>query len=92
MKLRPDNCTVLYTVLYCKVWPGSTDPLAASWAFTLSLHSLWSLPITVLQQGGLAFLLAYTLTLAILGAPLLLTEMFLGQVRLFNVEQGTAHT
>lgn len=62
-----------------EVWPGSTDPLAASWAFTLSLHSLWSLPITVLQQGGLAFLLAYILTLAILGAPLLLTEMFLGQ-------------
>ena len=48
-------------------------------AFTLSLHSLWSLPISVLQHGGITFLLMYTVILATLGAPLLLLEMSLGQ-------------
>eukprot|EP00092_Neocalanus_flemingeri_P033013 GFUD01035905.1.p1 GENE.GFUD01035905.1~~GFUD01035905.1.p1 ORF type:complete len:666 (-),score=128.90 GFUD01035905.1:19-2016(-) len=60
-------------------WPGESDFLASTWAFTLSLHSLWSLPIVIIQHGGLVFLLIYMLLLAILGAPLLLLEMFLGQ-------------
>ena len=47
--------------------------------FYLGLHSLWSLPIAILQNGGLAFVLIYILLLVILGAPLLLLEMFLGQ-------------
>ena len=60
-------------------WPGSLDFLAASWSFTLSLHSMWSLPIAVIQQGGIVFVLAYILLTAVLGAPLLLLEIFLGQ-------------
>jgi len=60
-------------------WPRGSDFLASTWAFTLSLHSLWSLPIVIIQHGGLVFLLIYMLLLAILGAPLLLLEMFLGQ-------------
>jgi len=60
-------------------WPGESDFLASTWAFSLSLHSLWSLPLVVIQHGGLVFLLIYMLLLGILGAPLLLLEMFLGQ-------------
>jgi len=60
-------------------WPRGSDFLASTWAFTLSLHSLWSLPIVIIQHGGLVFLLIYMLLLVILGAPLLLLEMFLGQ-------------
>ena len=60
-------------------WPGGSDFLAYTWAFTLSLHSLWSLSIVIMQHGGLVFLLIYMLLLTMVGAPLLLLEMFLGQ-------------
>jgi len=60
-------------------WPRGSDYLGSTCAFTLSLHSLWSLPISVLQHGGVTFLLMYTVILATLGAPLLLLEMSLGQ-------------
>ena len=60
-------------------WPHGWDFLAASWGFSLSLHSLWSLPIAVLQHGGSAFLIMYFVLLVGLGAPLLLLEMTLGQ-------------
>ena len=53
--------------------------MAYTWAFTLSLHSLWSLSIVIMQHGGLVFLLIYMLLLTMVGAPLLLLEMFLGQ-------------
>jgi len=60
-------------------WPRGSDFLGSTCAFTLSLHSLWSLPISVLQHGGVTYLLMYTVILATLGAPLLLLEMTLGQ-------------
>merc|ERR1711892_1100809 len=60
-------------------WPSGCEFLSSTWAFSLSLHSLWSLPISVLQHGGVAYLLMYAVTLAMLGAPLLLLEMSLGQ-------------
>jgi len=60
-------------------WPRGSDFLGSTCAFTLSLHSLWSLPISVLQHGGVSFLMMYTVILATLGAPLLLLEMSLGQ-------------
>ena len=60
-------------------WPGPLDFLASSWAFSLSLHSLWSLPVAVIRHGGLVFLLVYILLSLVLGGPLLVLEMFLGQ-------------
>jgi len=60
-------------------WPGSLDFLASSWAFSLSLHSLWSLPLAVIQNGGLVFILVYIFLSLILGGPLLMLEVFLGQ-------------
>jgi len=60
-------------------WPKGSDFLASTWSFTLSLHSLWFLPISTLQNGGVTFLLMYTVILATLGAPLILLEMSLGQ-------------
>ena len=71
-------------------WVHGWDFLLASWGFSLSLHSLWSLPIAVLQHGGLAFIIMYLVLLFVLGAPLLLLEVTLGQysgltcVRLFQ--------
>jgi len=60
-------------------WPGQLDFLSSTLAFSLSFHSLWSLPIVIVQHGGLVFLLIYIFLLGVLGAPLLLLEMFLGQ-------------
>ena len=60
-------------------WPRGADSLAATWAFTLSLHSLLYLPVAILQHGGLVFLSMYILVLVVLGTPILMVEMFLGQ-------------
>ena len=57
------------------MWPRPADHLFSSWAFSLSLHSLWTLPPAVAQHGGLAFLLAYAAAVALVGAPLLLLEV-----------------
>ena len=60
-------------------WPSHYDFLASAWAFTLSLHSVLVLPVVITQHGGLVFLLIYTMVLLMLGWPLLLLFMFLGQ-------------
>ena len=60
-------------------WPRGADSLASTWAFTLSLHTLLYLPEAVIRHGGVVFLLMYLGLLVILGLPLLLLEMLLGQ-------------
>ena len=60
-------------------WPRGADSLASTWAFTLSLHTLLHLPEAVIRHGGVVFLLMYLGLLVILGLPLLLLEMLLGQ-------------
>jgi len=70
-------------------WTTAAESIASSWAFSLSLHSLWTLPIVILQhsgdiggeegQGCLPFLLAYILLLLLLGLPIIILELFLGQ-------------
>ena len=60
-------------------WPNSSAFLAASFSFSLSYHSLLSLPLAATRNGGVAFLLLHSALLAVLGWPLLTLEMFLGQ-------------
>merc|ERR1719209_2362398 len=70
-------------------WTTGAESIASSWAYSLSLHSLWTLPIVILQHSGdsngeeghgcLPFLLAFILLLLLLGLPLVLLELFLGQ-------------
>ena len=60
-------------------WPRGADSLASTWAFTLSLHTLLYLPEAVIKHGGVVFLLMYLGLVIILGLPLLILEMFLGQ-------------
>ena len=43
------------------------------------MSGLWMLPVAVMQHGGVTFLLMYTVMLIILGGPLLLLEVSLGQ-------------
>ena len=60
-------------------WSNMTGHAAAATALATNWHSLLLLPLSVLRHGGLAFLGLYTGLLVILGAPLVLAEMFLGQ-------------
>ena len=64
------------------MWPRPADHLFSCWAFSLSLHSLWTLPPAVAQHGGLAFLLAYAAAVALIGAPLLLLEVGIEDIAL----------
>ena len=52
---------------------------AACLSVTINCHSLLLLPMAIVNNGGISFLSIYTILMIIIGAPLLLTEMFLGQ-------------
>ena len=43
------------------------------------MHSLWEFPVLTLKYGGVVFILVYLTMFLILGAPMLLLEMTLGQ-------------
>ena len=62
-----------------QTWPSPLDCLATCLTFSLSPHSLIVLPLTIVRKGGLAFLVLYSLLVVLLGAPLLLLELRLGQ-------------
>ena len=62
-----------------QTWPSPLDSLATCLAFSLSPHCLIVLPLTIVRNGGLAFLVLYSLLVLLLGAPLLLLELRLGQ-------------
>ena len=47
---------------------------------SLGWQPLLLLPLAALNMGGLAFLCLYSGLLLVLGGPLLVMEMFLGQV------------
>lgn len=68
-----------HQIVTSRKWPRGADSLASSWAFTLSTHSLLYLPQAVIRHGGVVFLMMYLSLVIILGLPLLLLEMFLGQ-------------
>ena len=42
-------------------------------------HSLWEFPILTLRHGGVVFILVYLAVFLLLGVPMLLLEMALGQ-------------
>jgi len=79
-KIKDNSKPVYLSISHEKPkWPSRLEFLGSSWAFTLSLHSLWSLPVSIIQHGGAAFLLLYIFLSILIGGPLLLLEMFLGQ-------------
>ena len=47
--------------------------------FVSGAHSLWEFPVLTLKYGGVVFILVYLTMFLILGAPMLLLEMALGQ-------------
>jgi len=60
-------------------WPKGKDFLFSTWAFVIGAHSLWEFPVLTLKYGGVVFILVYLTMFLILGAPMLLLEMALGQ-------------
>ena len=47
--------------------------------FVSGAHSLWEFPILTLKYGGVVFIMVYLFMFLLLGAPMLLLEMTLGQ-------------
>jgi len=60
-------------------WSRSSDFFFSSLSYTLAPYTVCSLPLSVIKNGGVTFLLMYCLLLIMIGAPLLLVELFLGQ-------------
>ena len=60
-------------------WPRELEFLAATTAFSLSTHTVWLLPVCVIQQGGITFLLMFSSLLVLVGGPLVMLEVMLGQ-------------
>jgi len=72
-------------------WSRGADSLAATWAFTLTFHSLLYLPLSIIRHGGLVFLMMYLLMLVFVGGPLVVVEMFLGQYSGLSVTRLYRH-
>jgi len=60
-------------------WAKGKDFLFTTWAFVIGAHSLWEFPVLTLKYGGVVFILVYLTMFLILGSPMLLLEMALGQ-------------
>jgi len=62
------------------IWSSPTMFLLASTGFVVGLKSVWQFPHHLALYGGSAFLLVYLLALALVGVPLLMTQMMLGRL------------
>ncbi|XP_047741558.1 sodium-dependent proline transporter [Hyalella azteca] len=69
-------------------WGSRMEFLLACLGFSVGLGNLWRFPYLAYENGGAAFLLPYLLLLVIVGRPLYLTEVALGQYS----QLGPLHT
>ena len=72
-------------------WHGSLAPASVSVVLSLGWQPLLLLPLAALNMGGLAFLCLYSGLLLVLGGPLLVMEMFLGQVMVNTCDLSCPH-
>lgn len=60
-------------------WSSPMDYYLAVFGFTFALGNLWRFPYQCQQNGGLAYLIPYTVLFLISAIPVLLMEISLGQ-------------
>lgn len=60
-------------------WGNDREFLLTCIAMSIGLGNVWRFPFTAYENGGGAFLLPYIIVLFIVGKPLYLLEMILGQ-------------
>ena len=71
-------------------WRGQTAFVVIAVGATLSLKDFLTFPVMVGENGGGAFLIFYLFFLALLGLPLLMSEIMLGRMRRSNIVDGIA--
>ena len=67
------------------VWRGQGTFIVIAAGATLSLNDFLTFPVLAGQNGGGAFLLLYMFFLALLGLPLLMSELMLGRMSRANI-------
>ena len=60
-------------------WSNSTEFLMSCIAMSVGLGNVWRFPFTAYENGGGAFLIPYLVVLVLIGRPLYLLELGLGQ-------------
>jgi len=60
-------------------WSSSTEFLMSCIAMSVGLGNVWRFPFTAYENGGGAFLIPYLIVLLLIGRPLYLLELGLGQ-------------
>merc|ERR1712183_23436 len=60
-------------------WSNSTEFLMSCIAMSVGLGNVWRFPFTAYENGGGAFLIPYLIVLVLIGRPLYLLELGLGQ-------------
>mmetsp|Transcript_2323 Transcript_2323/g.8299 ORF Transcript_2323/g.8299 Transcript_2323/m.8299 type:complete len:713 (+) Transcript_2323:144-2282(+) len=68
-------------------WGGRAEFLLACIGYTVGIGNIWRFPSQVYENGGGSFLIPYFLAVLLLGIPLYLVELALGQV----FQKGTYH-
>eukprot|EP01006_Ploeotia_vitrea_P006376 TRINITY_DN12952_c0_g1_i1.p1 TRINITY_DN12952_c0_g1~~TRINITY_DN12952_c0_g1_i1.p1 ORF type:complete len:651 (+),score=56.33 TRINITY_DN12952_c0_g1_i1:69-2021(+) len=70
------------------VWSNQREMILVLMGYAIGIGNLWRFPYLVGRYGGGAFLLPYLLSLLIIGAPLFLMELLLGQ----KMQRGAVET
>jgi NSS family neurotransmitter:Na+ symporter len=71
-------------------WSSRTAFLLAAAGFVIGLKNVWQFPHHLALYGGSAFLLVYLAFLLLLGVPLLMTQIMLGQLGRASPVHGIA--
>ena len=60
-------------------WPNKLQFLCANISYAVGLGNIWRFPYLAARNGGGTFLIPYAIAFILIGIPLLITELSVGQ-------------